>query len=249
MKYTGTRALVAGAGGGMGLAIANQLIGNGINVCLADVKERPEQIQAGPGKSIYLQSDLSDETAVENLVRQTADQFGGIDYLVNTVGVLWLEKDKSAVDIELDIWHRVMQINLGSMVLLTRNIIPLMQKNNFGAMVHFSSIDALSGDPVPQDAYGASKAALIRLSKSLAVQFAANQIRSNVILPGPTLTPMQARWEGKPELQQQIASHIPLGRLGSAADLANAAMFLLSDEAAYITGTELIVDGGITAHP
>ncbi len=249
MNFTGASALVAGAGGGMGLAIANQLIGQGVNVCLADVKNRPAQIQDGSGKVIYHQVDLADEAAVKQLVKRADDQFGGIDYLVNTVGVLWFDRDKSILDIEMDVWHQVMRINLGSMVLLTRNVVPVMQRKKFGAMVHFSSIDALRGDPVPQDAYGASKAALIRLSKSLAIQFAGDQIRSNVILPGPTMSPMQERWEGKQEIQQQVASHIPLGRLGSTTDLANAAMFLLSDQASYITGTELIVDGGITAHP
>ncbi len=116
-------------------------------------------------------------------------------------------------------------------------------------MVHFSSIDALSGDAQPQDAYGAAKAALIRLSKSLAVQFAGHGIRSNVILPGPCLTPMQDRWAADADAQARVAGGIPLGRLGSAEDQANACLFLLSDNAAYITGTELVVDGGLTALP
>ena len=116
-------------------------------------------------------------------------------------------------------------------------------------MVHFSSIDALSGDPKPQDAYGASKAALIRLSKSLAIQYAGSQIRSNVILPGLTMTPMQDRWKNKPNIQEQVAQNIPLGRLGNPQDMADACLFLLSDHASYITGTELTVDGGVTALP
>ena len=96
-----------------------------------------------------------------------------IDYLVNTTGVLWFGKDVSAVDLDLDIWDQVFDINLKTMVLLSKFIIPVMKKNKFGSMVHISSVDALSGDDKPQDAYGASKAAMIRLSKSLAIQFAA----------------------------------------------------------------------------
>ena len=116
-------------------------------------------------------------------------------------------------------------------------------------MVHFSSVQALRGDTRAQDAYGASKGAIRSLSKSLAIQFAKDGIRSNVILPGLTLTPLQARWEGKPEVQAEVAGSIPLGRLGSAQDQADACLFLLSDKAAYITGAELVVDGGLTALP
>lgn len=241
--------MVAGAGGGMGLEVACQLIQRGVNVCLADIKPRPDGIAEGPGKSIYVQADLSLEAAVEDTMNRARQELGHIDYLVNTLGVLWLDKDKSAVDIDMTVWDQVMNINLRALVLLIKQVVPAMQKTGFGAMVHFSSVDALNGDPVPQDAYGASKAALIRLSKSLAIQFAKEQIRSNVILPGPTLTPMQERWQGKPKLQDEVAERIPLGRLGNANDMAQACLFLLSDNAAYITGTELIVDGGVTAHP
>lgn len=241
--------MVAGAGSGMGLEVACQLIQRGVNVCLADIKPQPAGIADGPGKSIYLQADLSVADAVQDAVNRAHQTLGSIDYLINTLGVLWLDKDKSAIDIDIEVWDQVMNINLRSVVLLVKNIVPIMQKSGFGAMVHFSSIDALSGDPRPQDAYGASKAALIRLSKSLAIQFAKEQIRSNVILPGPALTPMQERWYEKPELQAEVAEHIPLGRLGSAKDMANACLFLLSDNASFITGTELIVDGGSTAHP
>ncbi len=233
----------------MGLEIANQLIERGVNVCMSDIKPKPDEIANGPGKSEYIQADLSNSAEVENASEQAKAEFGNMDYLVNTLGVLWFDKDRSAVDIDLEVWDQVMNINLRTLVTLAKNFIPQMLEQGSGAMVHFSSVDALSGDPAPQDAYGASKAALIRLSKSLAIQYAKNQIRSNVILPGPALTPMQNRWEGKTELQQAISQHIPIGRLGQAEDMANAALFLLSDNASYITGTEIIVDGGLTALP
>ncbi len=114
-------------------------------------------------------------------------------------------------------------------------------------MVHFSSIDALRGDSRPQDAYGCSKAAVKHLSRSLAIQFAGDGIRSNVILPGPVLTPMQRRWDGKPDVQAAVASRVPVGRIGTTKDMSDACLFLLSDKASFITGADLIVDGGITA--
>ena len=114
-------------------------------------------------------------------------------------------------------------------------------------MVHFASIDALRAEVKPQDAYAVSKAAVIRFSKSIAVQFAEAGIRSNVILPGPVLSPMQDRWRGKEDVQAEVAAGIPLGRLGTTQDQSDACLFLLSPRASFITGTELVVDGGITA--
>ena len=146
-------------------------------------------------------------------------------------------------------WDKVFQINLKSMMFLSKIIIPKMQKNNFGSMVHISSIDALSGDDKPQDAYGASKAAMIRLSKSLAIQFSSKNIRSNIILPGPIETGMQRRWKKNPKAKKNLEKFIPLKRVGKPTDIANTCMFLLSDQANYITGTEIIVDGGITSKP
>ena len=249
MSFAGKVAFVAGAGGGMGLNIANDLIAAGAKVCLADIKPQPNEIAAGPGGHRYHQGDLSDEAEVGKAIAETVAAFGHLDYLVNTTGVLWFDRDKSLVEMQIEDWDRVMAINLRSFVLTARAAIPEMKKNGGGAMVHFASVDALTGDDRPQDAYGASKAAIIRLSKSIAVQFAADGIRSNSILPGPVMSPMQERWEGKPDLQATVASHIPIGRIGTTQDQANACLFLLSDKASFITGTELIVDGGVTAMP
>ena len=135
------------------------------------------------------------------------------------------------------------------MMYLSKIIVPLMKKNKFGSMVHISSIDALSGDDKPQDAYGASKAAMIRLSKSLAIQLASCNIRSNIILPGPIETGMQVRWKKNPKAKKNLEKFIPLNRIGKPSDISNVCVFLLSDEAGYITGTEITVDGGLTAKP
>jgi NAD(P)-dependent dehydrogenase (short-subunit alcohol dehydrogenase family) len=249
MSFAGRAAVVAGAGGGMGLNIANDLIAEGANVALLDIKPRPRDIRPGPGKSLYQQGDLSREDFVKAAIGQAAQAFGRLDYLVNTTGVLWFDRDRSILDMDMAVWDQVLAINLKSFALTARYAVPHMKRAGGGAMVHFSSIQALHGDVKAQDAYGASKGAIISLSKSIAIQFARDGIRSNAILPGATLSPMQARWEGKAELQGQIADSIPVGRIGTTQDQANAALFLLSDKASYITGTELIVDGGVRALP
>ena len=247
MTFSGKVAVVAGAGGGMGLNIANDLVAAGINVALSDLKPEPRDIPDGEGQSAYYCGNLGDEDFVAHVIQETTARWGRLDYLVNTVGVLWFGEDKSLVDMDLDTWDQVLVNNLKSFVLTSRFAIPQMKRNRGGALVHFSSIDALVGDSKPQDAYGASKAAIIRLSKSIAIQFASDGIRSNAILPGPVLSPMQERWQNKPDVQAEVAQAIPLGRIGTTQDLSNACLFLLSDEASYITGTELIVDGGVTA--
>lgn len=247
MSFQNKVALVAGAGGGMGLNIANDLVDAGAAVVMADIKDRPDDIRSGPGEHVYVQGNLAEEAFVSGLVDDAVTKFGGLDYLVNTTGVLWFDRDTSFADMDLSVWDDVLRINLKSIVLTSRYVVPEMKKRGGGAMVHFASIDALRADTRPQDAYAVSKAAVIRLSKSVAVQFAADGIRSNVVLPGPVLSPMQARWKGKESVQAEIAAGIPVGRLGTTQDQSNACLFLLSERASFITGTELVVDGGLSA--
>ena len=202
MTFSGKSAIVTGAAGGMGLAIAQGLVSAGVSVTAIDIKPQPSALQdAGPALR-YLEGDLTDD-----------------------------------------------EIDLKTMVHTTRHAVPLMKRSKGGAMVHIASTQALRGDDKPQDAYQASKAAILSLSKSLAIQFAANRIRSNCVVPGPCQSPMQSRWEENPSLKEATAGVIPLGRVGDPEDIANAVLFLLSDQASYITGTELIVDGGLTARP
>ena len=124
-----------------------------------------------------------------------------------------------------------------------------MKKNKFGSIVNISSIDALSGDDKPQEAYGASKAAMIRLSKSIAIQYASKNIRSNSILPGPVDTPMQERWKKNPIAKKNLIKNIPLQKVGKPENISDAVLFLLSEQSSFITGTEIIVDGGLKARP
>jgi 3-oxoacyl-[acyl-carrier protein] reductase len=249
MSFEGKVALVAGSGGGMGLQIASDLIEAGAHVTMLDLKDKPDGIPSGPGSSRYVQGDVTDEDVVKGAVAETVAAHGRLDHLVNTTGVLWFDRDKSCTEMDMDVWDRVLAINVKSFALTARHCIPEMKKSGGGSMVHFASTDAMRGDDKPQDAYGCSKAAVVRLSKSLAIQFAKQGIRSNTILPGPVHTPMQARWDNNEEIQTAIANHVPIGRIGKAEDMANACLFLLSDKASYITGTELIVDGGMMAMP
>ncbi len=249
MSFEGKTAVVTGAGGGMGLNAARDLLAAGANVTLIDLKERPEGLDDGPGRALYLQGDVGDDRFVGQAMERTFAQTGRLDYLVNAAGVLWFERDRSMVETDLEIWDEVLRINLTSMVHTVRHAVPLMKRGGGGAMVHVASIQALRGDGKPQDAYQASKAAVIALSKSLAVQFAADGIRSNTLLPSATASPMQARWDRDPAMKQATAAAVPLGRVGTTQDMADAILFLLSDKASFITGTELIVDGGRSALP
>ena len=249
LTYKGKNAIVTGASGGMGLEISKMLSENNINVLMLDIQSPSKSYLSANVNCIYKKVDITNLRKLKSIIEKYFKENKSVDYLINTTGVLWFNKDVSAADIKPEVWDKVFNINLKSMMHLSKIIIPLMKKNNFGSMVHISSVDALSGDDKPQDAYGASKAAMIRLSKSLAIQFASNNIRSNIILPGPIETGMQKRWKKNPKAKKNLEKFIPLQRVGKPQDISNACMFLLSDQANYITGTETIVDGGITSKP
>jgi len=249
LSFKGKSAIITGASGGIGLKISEKLSKNNISVLMLDLRSPDKDFMKKNKNCLFMKVDVTNFNKMKLCIEKFFKKQKSIDYLVNTTGVLWFNKDVSAVDINTDIWDKVFKINLKSMMYLSKIIVPKMKKNKFGSMVHISSIDALSGDDKPQDAYGASKAAMIRLSKSFAIQFASNNIRSNIILPGPIETSMQVRWKKNPKAKKNLEKFIPLNRVGKPDDISNASMFLLSDQADYITGTELIVDGGITSKP
>jgi len=249
LNFRGKSAVITGASGGMGLKISKELSKNNISVLMLDLQS-PNKVFLKKNKNcLFKKVDVTNFNTLKTHIDTFYKKYKRIDYLINTTGVLWFNKDVSAVDINSNIWDKVFEINLKSMIYLSKIIVPKMKKNKFGSMVHISSVDALSGDDKPQDAYGASKAAMIRLSKSLAIQFASKNIRSNTILPGPIETGMQKRWKKNPKAKKNLEKFIPLQRVGKPQDISNACMFLLSDQANYITGTEIIVDGGITSKP
>ena len=249
LSYKGKSAVITGASGGMGLEISKKLSQNNISVLMLDLQSPSKDFLNKNKNCQFKKVDVTNFNKMKSHIDTFYKKHSSIDYLVNTTGVLWFNKDVSAVDINSKIWDKVFEINLKSMMYLSKIIVPKMKKNKFGSMVHISSIDALTGDDKPQDAYGASKAAMIRLSKSFAIQFASNNIRSNIVLPGAIETGMQKRWKKKPSSKKNLEKAIPLKRVGKPTDISNSIMFLLSEPASYITGTEIVVDGGITAKP
>ncbi len=243
--FSGRHAVVTGAGGGMGEAIALSLLKAGAAVSAIDLKPRSEALAGFDDRLTYYQGDLADADFIEKSFAAIGEEHGSIDYLANVAGVLWFGKDKSVMDMDMDVWDKVFAINLRAVALTSRAAVPYIRRTGRGgAMVHFSTIQWYRGDPQPQDAYQASKAGVCALSKSLAMQLAAEGIRSNAICPGMALTPLQARWDND-DVLKAVANYAPLGRIGTAQDMANAALFLLSDASSYVTGIELAVDGGL----
>ncbi len=248
LNFSGRTALITGGSGGIGLSIVKKLIKNKIKVIILDINTPSKKILLNKFVE-FIKIDLSDYKNLQLCLTELKKKYKKIEYVINAAGVLWFDKDVSLEKIEINTWDKVFSINLNSIIIVLQSILPQMKKNKFGSIVHISSIDALSGDNKPQDAYGSSKAALLRLSKSISIQFAVKNIRSNSILPGPIETPMQERWKKNPQSKKKLSNVIPLRRVGKPVDIANSTMFLLSDESSFITGTELIVDGGIRAKP
>ena len=243
--FSGKTALVTGAAGGMGLEASRRLGAEDVRVYGVDT--RAPDAGGTPAGAVFETGDAGDEGLMSALAARAVEETGRLDYLVNAAGVLWFDRDTSFASVDPEVWDEVLRNNLTAAMIAARVVVPHMRRG--GAMVHVSSTQCYRGDPRPQDAYQASKAGLLALSRSIAIQFAADGVRSNVVVPGPTRSPMQRRWEANPAAEQSTAASIPLGRVGTTGDLAEAILFLLSDRASWITGTELIVDGGRLARP
>lgn len=254
-RLRGKVALITGAGMGMGREACVVFAGEGARIVALDVdvtalEETAAAVRAAgadtgeDGEIETVVCDVSRETQVRDAVEAGVDRFGVLDILYNNAGVLWRDRDLSVLETDEQVWDQVMAINLKGMVWVCKYGVPQLIAAGGGAIVNVGSVSALLGDPVPQDAYSCSKGAVISLTRSLAVQFAPHGVRANCIHPGFVDTPMQAKKTVDREWVRAACEYVPLGRLGKPRDIVNAALFLASDEASYITGAELIVDGG-----
>ena len=237
-------AFVTGAGGGMGTRISTDLAGAGAQVFAVDIKQPPEP---PPGGYTYWQLDVSDEGAVAWALGEAFRTGGRLDYVVNGAGVGWFDRDGPVATIDRGVWEQVIDINLTAAMLVCRHALPLAVRTGGGAFVHLASVAGLRTADDPMDAYQVSKAGLISLSKAIALQYGPAGIRSNTICPGAILTPMiQPLYDADPARAQRMAGRTPLRHLGTPADISSACAYLLSDEASFVTGIDLVVDGGWT---
>ena len=239
----GQIALVTGAGGGIGEATVRLLAGAGVRVVAVDVKDPVPEL-LGAGDIAFVREDLTDPEAIPRILSAVPGD-GALDYLVNTAGVAWFERDGSALDIGEDVWESVMAINFGAMRRLSVAATEPLRRGTGRSMVHVASIAGLRSMDSPLDAYQVSKAAVISLSRALCLDLAVDRIRSNTVCPGAVLSPMIGYlYDEDPSRRTRMEDKTPLGRLGTPEDMAEAIVFLLSARASFITGTDLVVDGG-----
>lgn len=248
--FSGTHVFVSGAGGGIGHEIASHLIRAGSNVIGFDIKDDPGDFPDGPGSVSYVQGDIRNPSALAAAFAPFAKT--GLDFIVNAAGMIAWDKDGSVVDIDLGVWDTTMQVNLMSALHTSRLGIPLMQRKGKGSIVHIASVVGIrsaenSMEAGPADSYQVSKAAMISMSRGLAITYGKHGIRSNTICPGSVWTPMTDAIYEDPARIVQMENRTPSHSIGRPADIAHACMFLLSDAAAFITGADLMVDGGLTA--
>lgn len=248
-RLEGKVAVITGAGSGMGREACAVFASEGARVAGIDVDttglEATAATVAGAGGELAtFVADVADEEQVRDAIAGAAERFGALHVLYNNAGVLWRDRDLGVLETDEAVWDRVLGINLKGIVWICKYGVPELIRAGGGAIVNVGSLSALLGDTVPQDAYTASKGAVIALTRSLAVQFAARGVRANCIHPGFVDTPMQTTRTSDPAWVEGAEAAIPLGRLATPRDVVNAAVFLASDESSYITGIELIVDGG-----
>lgn len=251
-RLEGKVAVITGAAMGQGREACKVFAEQGARIIGMDVDEARlaetvGMVKAAGGQMAGYKADVSDEAQVKAAVEAGHAEFGAINIVYNNAGVLWRDYDFSVVDTPRDHWDKVIAINLTSVFLVLKFCVPKMKEAGGGSIINVGSISALVGFSRPQDAYTAAKGALISLTKSLAVQYGPDNIRANVIHPGIIDTPMQATEMAKPEWVEDVVGSIPLRRVGQPRDIANAALFLASDEASWVTGAELLVDGGFIA--
>jgi len=248
MRLKDKVALITGAGMGQGRTATLIFTKEGAKVIALDINEKAgnetvEMVKNKGGDAVFIHCDVAFENQVRNALQKGISQFGKLNIIYNNAGVLWRDKDFEVTRITEENWDRVMDINLKGYVWLCKHGIPELIKQGGGSIINIGSTSALLGYETAQDAYTSSKGAIISLTRSLAIVYAKYNIRANVIHPGAIDTPMQSVWDD--ETRKFIAEETPLKRIGTPEDIAYCALFLASDESSYITGAEIVVDGGV----
>ena len=239
MRLAGKVCVVTGAAGGIGSATAGVFAREGAKVVGVDLAEHAIG-------ELALRADLTDEDRVRELYARVHDELGQIDVLFNNAGISPTD-DASVLDTTLEAWERVQAANLRSVFLCCKHGIPHLESGGGGSVINTASFVAVLGAATSQISYTASKGGVLALSRELGVEFAKRGIRVNALCPGPVDTPLLRELYAKDREQAaRRLVHVPMGRFAHAAEIANAALFLASDESSYITATAFAVDGGIT---
>lgn len=236
-------AIITGGASGIGLATAKKLLGEGANVVLVDWNQDVSDIAKNLGKNcIGIRCDVSSDNAVQKCVSDVVKKFGHIDYLVANAGIGG--GPNKAHEVSIDEWNKVIGVNQTGIFLMNKYVISEMLKNGKGAIVNTSSMYGLVGTTM-SFAYSASKGAINQMTRSLALTYAHDNIRVNAIAPGYVDTPILA--SVPKEMKDAMANQLPIGRLGKDVEIASLICYLLSDEASFITGAIISIDGGFTA--
>ena len=249
MRLEGKVAFISGGAQGMGAAEARLFAAEGAMVAIGDVLEEEgrrvaAQIGEAGGKAIFLALDVTSESQWQDAIAATVAEFGKLDILVNNAGIggHGTVENTTVAD-----WDRVMDINAKGVFLGTKSAIPELRRARGGSIINISSQLGLVGVDNSSPQYQASKGAVRLLTKSTAIQYAGEGIRANSVHPGPIVTPMTEAGRADPERNELTLSRIPLGRHGEPGDVAYGVLFLASDESSFMTGSELVIDGGWTA--